>query len=151
MQNQQYVVDTLASLGKVHEELTDFSGRLLREYNFGSNVELVHQVLIEPIEESVRFTSLHRLTVSVGLDFADSKEIDIAASFVIGESACTAVVAIRANLGEAVRDLIERELLLHEESVDGVELRAVIRFLETAVKNLDNLADPLKLLAQRHT
>ncbi|WP_405688323.1 hypothetical protein [Streptomyces sp. NBC_00057] len=150
MQVQQGVVSTLASLGKFHEELTEFSRRILREYDFGSDVELVHQILVEPIEKSVEFTSLHRFTVSVGLDFADCKEIEIAASILIGESSCATAVEIRADLGEAAGELGERKLALYEEMVDGIELSAAIGFLGKAVRNLGNLADPLKALAERH-
>ncbi|MFI1189964.1 hypothetical protein [Streptomyces californicus] len=144
-QVQQGVASTLASLGKIHEELTEFSRRLLREYNFGSDVELIHQILVEPIGKSVDFTSLHRFTVSIGLDFADCKEIDIAARIRIEESSCAATVAIRADLGEAVGELGEQELALHEEMVDGIQLSAAIGFLGKAVRNLGNLADPLNL------
>ncbi|GJF31430.1 hypothetical protein KNE206_41300 [Kitasatospora sp. NE20-6] len=150
MHAQKVVVSTLASLGKLHEELTEFSRRILREYNFGSDVELVHQILVEPLGESVRFSSLHRFTVSVGLDFADHKEIEITAGILIEESSCAASVEIRADLGEAVGELGERRLTLHEETVDGIELGAAIGFLGRAVRDLGNLADPLESLAERY-
>ncbi|MFF2186389.1 hypothetical protein [Streptomyces sp. NPDC058155] len=150
MQIQQGVASTLLSLGKIHEELTEFSRRLLREYNFGSEVALVHQILVEPVKKSVEFTSFHRLTVSIGLDFADSKEIEIAARILIEESSCSASVEIRTDPGEAARERNERMITLHEETVDDIELSAAIKFLGKAVKNLDNLADLLESLTERH-
>ncbi|MES9590076.1 MULTISPECIES: hypothetical protein [unclassified Streptomyces] len=149
-QVQQGVVSILASLGKFHEELTEFSREMLREYSFGGDVELVHQVLFESIEESVRFVSLHRFTISVGVDFSDCREIEVSASILIGESSCAAAVEIRADLDEPVGEPGERKAVLHEENFDGIELGGAIVFLGKAVRNLGNLVDPLKNLVERH-
>ncbi|MFI2610006.1 hypothetical protein [Kitasatospora sp. NPDC018619] len=104
-QAQDAVASTLASLGKFHDGLTGFSGRLLREYEFDGVVELVHQILIESTGESVKFTSLHRFTVSIGPDFAHSREVEIVASVRIGESSCMAAVAIQGDSGGMAEDL----------------------------------------------
>nr|BFD89059.1 hypothetical protein KitaXyl93_04190 [Kitasatospora sp. Xyl93] len=148
-QTQNALASTLASLGKFHDGLTDFSSRLLREYKFDGAVELIHQILIEPIGGSVKFTSLHRFTVSIGPDFADSREIYIVASVCIEEFSCMAAVAVRGGLGEMVEGLSgPQEILVYEETTEGIELSAAIGFLGKALTNLENLADPLGPLAQ---
>ncbi|MBK5993015.1 hypothetical protein JHN53_15490 [Streptomyces sp. MBT58] len=149
MQVQQGVIGVLASLGRFHEELIDISRRILREHDFGSDVELIHHITIESIEQCVEFTSLHRFTVSIVPDFAGCKEIEIVASVLFAESACTAVLEIRSDEGQTVEESGERKLTLYEASVDGAELSAAIGFLGNAVRDMGNLADPLKDLAER--
>lgn len=137
------LVSTLASLGRIHQDLSDVSGELLREYCFGSDVELVHNILIEPAEESVVFTSSHLFTISVGPDFADSKEISIAARFVVRESDCSTAVVIRTSPAESGAESLKPEVCLHEETAEGTELEAVLDFLRSAVRGLGDLAQPL--------
>ncbi|WP_405872531.1 hypothetical protein OHB11_22930 [Streptomyces zaomyceticus] len=149
MQIQQGVVMTLAGLSESHEELTEFSRSLLREYHFGNDVELVHQILVEPIGESVELTSLHRITVSVGPDFEDCQEIDIVARILIGESSCSALVAIRADSGASAGEGAgSGEVTLHEQVMDG-DLGSSVIFLGKAARSLSRLADPLHPVARR--
>ncbi|MEU3972993.1 hypothetical protein [Streptomyces bacillaris] len=143
MQVQQGVSRTLAILGKCHEDLTEFSSRLLREEGFGSNVELVHQILFEPIDATVGFTSLHRFTVSIGPDFEDCREIEISARLLIGESPCTAAVDIRADTENPLEEADGKKIVLHEEAIDGIDLAAATDFLKKAVRGLGDLIDPL--------
>ncbi|MEU3579341.1 hypothetical protein AB0H24_23400 [Streptomyces globisporus] len=145
---QQGVISVLASLGRFHEELTEIARRILREHDFGSDVELVHRITVEPVEESVELMSLHRFTVSDGLDFSDCRETEIVASILIAESACGAMIEIRSEGGSA-EESGERGLTLHEASVEGAELSAAIEFLGNAVREIGELADPLQDLVER--
>ena len=137
------LVNTLASLGRIHQELSDISGELLREYCFSGDVELVHNILIEPADESVVFTSSHLFTISVGPEFADSREAAIAASLVVRESDCATAVVIRTSSGELGEGSLEQEIFLHEERVEGTDVAAVLDLLRSAVRGLGDLAQPL--------
>ncbi|WP_328898567.1 hypothetical protein OHR86_00110 [Streptomyces sp. NBC_00441] len=138
----------LADLEDLHQQVSEFSRLLLREYVFGDDVALTHQILIEPTAEAVRLISNHLLTISIGPDFIDSREVDISASISIGESVCSAHFQIQGESCRGDGGAGEEVCVIRKKSDASADLGVAVRFLRKILESLEYEADPLGGLAE---
>ncbi|MFF4874359.1 hypothetical protein [Streptomyces sp. NPDC000961] len=143
------LIRALTTFAKLHEGFTRYSREVLDEYHFGYDVVLSHETLIEPCGESVKFSSIHRIAVSIGHDFEKSNEISISASVLIGSDTCTSSLRIRAVLDEAVGSLAEGIAELLDRGGEHPTLHEALDALESALDELRKSPQPFGPLASR--
>ncbi|WP_149179297.1 hypothetical protein [Streptomyces sp. TRM49041] len=138
------IVEFLRELDRVDNRLAGHaSGLLLHSGGLGEYRELTHELRNEPRDDgSVRVTLLHRFVVGLTPDFGRSHEIDLVAAVTVGDTGCSARVAVDAHLDHAVAPLPEGRSVLWERHADAVGTGDALRFLGSAVEELCGLENP---------